>query len=144
MVRRTDHLRDEATIRRIGEAYDGAWNRGDVQALTSYFTLDAIIIDPRGELTAGKVEFEKVLSQLFSGFFKDFRHETEIIRIHFPKKDVAVVDGKATLTVLKSFEGSRELTHRYTDVMVKEGDRWLISDTRAYGLMETPKRQPVQ
>ena len=64
-------------------------------------------------------------------------HKTKIIRIHFPKKDVAVVDGEAILTVLKPFEGSSELIHRYTDVMVKEGDRWLISDTRAYGLMES-------
>ncbi len=64
-------------------------------------------------------------------------HKTKIIRIHFPKKDVAVVDGEAILTVLKPFEGRSELIHRYTDVMVKEGDRWLISDTRAYGLMES-------
>jgi uncharacterized protein (TIGR02246 family) len=144
MVRRTDHLKDEATIRGIVEAYDEAWNRGDVQALVSYFALDAIIVDPRGDVTTGKVEFEKVITRLFKGSFKDSLHKTKIIRIHFPKKDVAVVYGEATLTVLKPFEGSRELTHRYTDVMVKEGGRWLISDTRAYGLMEIPKKQPVK
>jgi uncharacterized protein (TIGR02246 family) len=143
-MRRTDHLKDEATIREIGEAYDEAWNRGDVQALGSYLAPDVIIIDPRGDVTTGKAEFEKVITQLFRGSFKDSRHKTNIIRIHFPKKDVAVVDGEATLTALKSFEGSRELTHRYTDVMVKEGDRWLISDTRTYGLMESSKKQPVQ
>jgi uncharacterized protein (TIGR02246 family) len=137
LVRRTDHLRDEATIRGLGEAYDIAWNRGDVQALISCFTLDAIVINPRGEVTTGKAEFEKVIIQLFRGPFKDSMHKTKIIRIHFPKMDVAVVDGEAILTVLKPFEGSSELIHRYTDVMVKEGDRWLISDTRAYGLMES-------
>jgi uncharacterized protein (TIGR02246 family) len=144
MVRQDVYLKDEAIIRENGKAYDEAWNRGDVQALVLHFTLDAIIIDPRGEFTAGKAAFEKVLTQLFSGSFKDSRHETEIIRIHFPKKDVAVVDGKATLIVLKSFEGSRKLTHRYTDVMIKEGDKWLISDTRTYGLIESPKKQAVQ
>ncbi len=141
MVRRTTNLKDEATIREMGEAYDEVWNRGDVQALVSYFTLDAIIINPRGEVTTGKAEFEKVITQLFRGSFKDSLHKTKIIRVHFPKKDVAVVDGEATLTVVKSFEGSRELTHRYTDVMVKKGNRWLISDTRAYGLIERPKKQ---
>jgi uncharacterized protein (TIGR02246 family) len=134
MVGQIDHLKDEATIREIGEAYDEAWNRGDVPALVAFFTRDAIIIDPRGDVTTGKVEFENVITQLFRGPFQDSLHKTSIIRIHFPKRDVAVVDGEATLTVLKQFQGSRELTHRYTDVMIKEGDQWLISDTRAYGL----------
>jgi uncharacterized protein (TIGR02246 family) len=134
MVGQIDHLKDEATIREIGEAYDEAWNRGDVPALVAFFTRDAIIIDPRGDVTTGKVEFENVITQLFRGPFQDSLHKTSIIRIHFPKRDVAVVDGEATLTVLKQLQGSRELTHRYTDVMIKEGDQWLISDTRAYGL----------
>ena len=51
---------------------------------------------------------------------------------------VAVIDGEATLTLAHA-EESNELTHRYTDVMIKEGERWLISDTRAYGLMESPR-----
>lgn len=135
MVRRTDHLKDEVTIRELGEAYDIAWNRGDVQALISHFTLDAIVINPQGEVTTGKTEFAKVIAQLLRRPFKDSTHKTRITRIHFPKKDVAVIDGEATLTLARA-EESNELTHRYTDVMIKEGERWLISDTRAYGLME--------
>jgi uncharacterized protein (TIGR02246 family) len=137
MLRRTDHLKDEILIRELGKAYDIAWNRGDVQALVSHFTLDVIVINPRGEVTTGKVEFAKVITQLLRGPFKDSTHKTKITRIHFPKKNIAVVDGEATLTLAHA-EGRSELNHRYTDVMVKEGERWLISDTRAYGLMESP------
>ena len=140
MVRPIDHARDEATIHELGGAYDEAWNRGDVQALIAHFAPDAIIVDPRGGVTTGKAEFEKVITQLFRGPFQGSRHKTNILRIHFPKKDIAVVDGEATLTVVNSFEGSRELTHRYTDVMINKGNRWLISDTGAYGLLESPKK----
>jgi len=123
---------DEIPIHELSEAYDRAWNRGDVQALISHFTLDAIVVNPRGEVTTNKAELAKAISQLFKGLFEDSTHKTEIIRIHFPKKDIAVVDGVATLTLTHA-EKRSDLTHRYTDVMVKEGKRWLISDTRAYG-----------
>jgi uncharacterized protein (TIGR02246 family) len=132
----TKQLNDEASIRKLGEAYDAAWNRGDVQALSSSFTPDAIIVSPRGEVLTGKTEFIQTISNLFRGSFKGSTHKTTVLRIHFPKEDVAVVDGKATLTLLTPLEGNNELTHHYTDVMIKEGSRWLITDTRAYVFME--------
>ncbi|MCW4040090.1 MAG: SgcJ/EcaC family oxidoreductase [Candidatus Bathyarchaeota archaeon] len=131
-----NRLNDEAAIRKLGEAYDVAWNRGDVQALISSFTPDAIVVNPRGEVTTGKMEFKQSISNLLSGSFKRSTHKSKILRIHFLKNDVAVVDGEATLTLLKPLEGNSKLTHHYTDVMIKEGNRWLIADTRAYVFME--------
>jgi uncharacterized protein (TIGR02246 family) len=128
-------LNDETNIHKLGEAYDLAWNRGDVQALISFFAPDVIVVNPRGEVITGKMEFKQSISNLFSGSFKRSTHKSKILRIHFPKNDVAVVDGEATLTLLKPLEGNSKLTHRYTDVMIKKGNRWLISDTRAYGLI---------
>jgi uncharacterized protein (TIGR02246 family) len=130
-------LNDETNIRKLGEAYDLAWNRGDVQALISFFALDAIVVNPRGEVTTGLMEFKQSISNLFRDSFKRATHKSKILRIHFPKNDVAVVDGEATLTLLKPLEGNSKLTHRYTDVMIKNGNRWLISDTRAYVHMES-------
>lgn len=127
---------DEVSIHELSEAYDRAWNRGDVHALISHFTLDTIVVNPRGEVTTSKAELAKTITQLFKGLFEDSTHKTEITHIHFPKKDIAVVDGVATLTLAHT-EKNSNLTHRYTDVMVKERKRWLISDTRAYGLMES-------
>ena len=135
MVSLPDRLKDEATIIAIAEAYDSAWNRGEVEKLLSFFVSDAIVVNPRGEVTKSMVEFEKVITELFGGSFKGSIHKTKIIRIHFPKNDVAVVDGETKLTI-KKLEKGNVLTHRYTDVMIKNGDRWLISDTRTYDLIE--------
>jgi len=135
MVSLSDRLKDEATIIAIAKAYDSAWNRGEVEKLLSFFVSDAIVVNPRGEVTKSMAEFEKVITELFGGSFKGSIHKTKIIRIHFPKNDVAVVDGEANLTMKKLEEGN-VLTHRYTDVMIKNGDRWLTSDTRAYDLIE--------
>ena len=124
-----------ATIIAMAKAYDSAWNRGDVEKLLSFFVSDAVIINPKGEVTKSMAEFGKVITELFGGSFKGSIHKTKIIHIHFPKNDVAVVDGEAKLT-MKKLEKGNVLTHRYTDVMIKNGERWLISDTRTYDLIE--------
>jgi uncharacterized protein (TIGR02246 family) len=145
MVKQSDRSKDEATILSIEEAYDRAWNRGDAKALVSSFAPDAIIINPRGEVVVGKAEFKKVTTTLLSGPFKGSVHTTKVIRIHFPKEDIAVVDGEATLTWLKEPEESTTLTNvNFTDVMVRESDRWLIADVRAYIVPPSPKEQPSQ
>ena len=124
-----------ATIIAMTKAYDSAWNRGDVEKLLSFFVSDAVIVNPKGEVTKSVAEFGKVITELFGGSFKGSIHKTKIIRIHFPKNGVAVVDGEAKLSV-KKLEENNVLIHRYTDVMIKTGDRWLISDTRTYDLIE--------
>jgi hypothetical protein len=73
---------------------------------------------------------------LFRGSFKGSTHHTRILRIHFLKEDIAVVDGETILTVLTPFEGNRTMTHNYTNIMIKKGNKSLISDTRAYIFMD--------
>lgn len=141
MVRRTARLKDETAILALEEAYDSAWNRGDAKTLVSSFAPNAIIVNPRGEVAVGRPEFEKVMTELLRGSFKGSIHKTKIIRIHFPKEDVAVIDGEATLAGMKQFEGSTALANvKFTDVMIKQSDRWLIADVRAYVLLPRPKR----
>ena len=124
-----------ATIIAMAKAYDSAWNNSDVEKLLSFFVSDAVIVNPKGEVTKSVEEFGKDVTELFIGSFKGSIHKTKIIRIHFPKNDVAVVDGEAKLTI-KKLEEDYLLTHRYTDVMIKNGNKWLISDTRTYDLLE--------
>ncbi len=123
-------------IHQLGEVYDAAWNQGDVHALGSVFTPDVVVVSPRGEVITGKTAFIQTISTLFRGSFKGSTHETTVRRIHFLKEDVAVVDGEATLTLLNPRDRNSPLTHHYTDVMIKEDNRWLIADTRAYVFME--------
>ena len=136
MVRQTRCVKDELLIRELGRDYDFAWNRGDVHALSSAFTPDAVVVSPRGEVITGKTEFNQTIATLLNGAFKGSIHNTTILRIRFPKEDVAVVDGEAKLTLLTPHDGNRTLTHYYTDIMIREGNTWRIADTRAYVFME--------
>ena len=72
------------------------------------------------------------MSSLLSGQFKGSTHRSEIIRVHFLKQAAAVVDGEATVTETREYEESAVTIVMFTDVVVKEGNRWLIAYTRAY------------
>lgn len=128
----TTQIEDRAAIFAVEKSYDHAWNQGKSGILASFFTPDAVIINPHGEVAEGKNEFENLMSTLFRSRFKGSIHESKILRIHFLKGDVAVVDGEATVTEMSKHGEISVTIVRFTDVMVKESDKWLIADTRAY------------
>jgi uncharacterized protein (TIGR02246 family) len=128
----SDRSADEAAIRALEAAYDDAWNRGDAKALVSSLSDDAIVVNPRGQVANGKAEFERVISTLLAGEFKGTKHESTISRIHFPASDVAVVDGEAAVIPPPPAE---RITVKFTDVLIRQNGRWLITDVRAYVLL---------
>ena len=129
--------KDRTAILAVEEAYDEAWNHGEAEKVASFFTHDAIIVNPHGEVAEGKTEFENLLTQLFYGRFKDSTHRSTILRIHFPKENVAVVDGEATVKEIIELGKTAKTIVRFTDVMIKEDGKWLIADTRAYTYLPT-------
>ena len=133
----TTQKKDRRAILALENAYDDAWNQGKAGKAASFFTHDAIIVNPHGEVAEGKKEFENLLTQLFNSRFKDSKHRSTIIRVHFSKENVAVVDGEATVTEINETGESKETIVRFTDIMVKEDREWLIADTRAYTYLPT-------
>ena len=127
-----DRSADEQAIRAVEAAYDEAWNRGDAKALVSSMTDDAIVVNPRGQVANGRAAFEGAIAALFAGEFRGTRHESTISRIHFPTNDVAVVDGEASVIFPPPAERT---TVKFTDVMIRQNGRWMITDVRAYALL---------
>lgn len=136
-VLHTTQIKEKTAILALEKAYDDAWNQGEARKVASFFIPDAIIINPHGEVAEGKKEFENLLTQLFNSRFKDSTHKSNILRIHFPKENVAVVDGEATVTEIIELGEKTKTIVRFTDIMVKENGKWLIADTRAYTYLPT-------
>ena len=122
---------DEQLIRKTEAAYDSAWQQGDIEGIMVCFTEDAIIISPRGDVAIGKEQVRNLLSNFLGSEAKSTKHTSRITRISFVTDDVAVVDGEAFI------EGAENLSdsvkhHSFTDILVRSGDGWLISQIRAY------------
>ena len=131
MPKLTDRSEDEAAIIALEESYDHAWNEGDIDKLVSHLSSDAVVVNPRGDVTLSRAEFKNIMSALLKGPFKGSLHSSKIIRIHFPVEGVAVVDGEAVIENVSEADESGVKLVRFTDVVVKL-EEWLITDTRAY------------
>lgn len=130
-IKKTNRQVDEQLIRKTEASYDHAWHEGDIEGLLVCFKEDALIISPRNDIAFGKDQIRKLFSDFLAGDGKNTKHTSRISRINFVTNDVAVVDGEALI------DGAENLAaavthHRFTDILVRSGEDWLISQIRAY------------
>lgn len=129
--------REAAAIRGLEQAYDAAWNTGNLSALVALFAKDAVLINPRGGVARGRAEVEQVMRQFLGGPARKSTHTTTVADIHFLTDDVAIVDGEATLDGVLGRDGGSEppLVHQFTDVMTRIEGTWSIAHVRGYVFM---------
>lgn len=130
-MKKTDRQIEEEHIRKTEAAYDQAWQKGDIEGIMTCFTHDAVLISPRGDVAIGKEQVRNLLSGFLGSEAKNTKHTSRITRISLVTDDVVVVDGEAFI------EGSENLSasvkhHSFTDILVRTGDVWLISQIRAH------------
>lgn len=130
-MKKQDRQIKEEQIRKTEAAYDQAWQQGDIEAIMLCFTDDAVLISPRGDVAIGKEQVRHLLSNFIAHEAKNTKHTSHINRISFVTDDVAVVDGDAYI------EGSKNLSdsdkhHSFTDILVRIGSVWFISQIRAH------------
>ena len=136
----SERARDEAAIRALEAAYDGAWNADDIEALCALLTPDVVVIDPFGGVTEGREEVRIFFRSLFESGASGSTHASRIDAIRFVTDDVALVDAQATIEGLRLpwNEAGEPVVHSFTDVTVRDGAVWRISQVRAYVFMTRP------
>ena len=124
---------DEQAIRAQVDAFVKAFNAGDAKAAAAFYTSDAQMIDPTGEVADGRPAIEEEYRALFSenpGLTIEIR--SELLKMLTP--DAAIEDGVSR--VVHKDDGA-SVVNRYTAVHVKRDGRWLTAQVR-----ETPGVTP--
>ncbi len=101
-------------------------------------TEDAVVVNPLGQIARGNTEIKKMFSKFLNGSLKGSKHKTQILRVDFITRDVAIVDGQAVIDNVEVSDQSLAsvLNHRFTDIVVKRNNRWAIVHIRAYTLVD--------
>ena len=96
-------------------------------------SVEAVLVNPRGQVASGKAEIRAVLGAFLAGEARGSGHRSTVERISFIGDNVAVVDGRA-IVANRSADADpiAQFEHSFTDVLVKVGDRWRIAHIRAY------------
>lgn len=131
-MKKINKHRNEELVLKVESDYDKAWQEGDVEGIVACLTKDAILISPRGEVACGHQEIRNLLGEFLGGAARGSTHTGRIIRINFVTDDVAVVDGEAFIEGVDFADLSVLAHHRFTDILVRSGDVWLIAQIRAY------------
>jgi uncharacterized protein (TIGR02246 family) len=116
----------EAPFRDALAKYATAVNKRDVDALVAMYTptADQVIVD--GPHVMGRDAIREAMLRQFAGWGKSQRFSLELSAARMVTPDVAIVDTKA------SFSEGPTRSDRGTWVMVRSGDKWLISSLRVY------------
>lgn len=121
--------REEELVLAVEAAYDRAWCSGNVDALVSCLSRDAVLINPRGQVAVGHDAIREVLGAFLSTEAKGSLHRSSVHRVTFVREDVAVVDGHA---VIELPGAEADVEHPFTDILVRDDERWLIAHVRAH------------
>lgn len=116
---------DEQAIRQNLDEYCAAFNRGDIDAVMSFWAENADYVDEQGETHRGKPAIGAVFKNSIDNL-QGHQLDLEIEALKQVTPNVAVEDGVATLTAPDGTESSGD----YTAVWVKSGERWLITSAR--------------
>lgn len=118
---------DEASVRALMQRLNEAWGEGDADAYAALFTENADYVIFDGSLAKGRTAIADVHRPLFEGFMKGSRLAAQTSAIRFLAPGVALVHSKGAVLRKKQQRPSRRALSVQTTVVVKQGDRWLIT-----------------
>jgi uncharacterized protein (TIGR02246 family) len=116
---------DEQAVRKAGEDYVEALNKGDLNGLLAFWAADGDYIDETGKHTRGRDALAALYRQVLPEL-KGSKASSRSHTIKFLRPEVAMEDGTLEFTAP---DGTRT-ANRYTVVWVKTGDRWVIASAR--------------
>jgi uncharacterized protein (TIGR02246 family) len=99
-----DKERVYQALREVTAHVDAAWNAGDGVAFAAQWTECGTIVNPFGQLTEGRVNIERDMTDQFAGPSKGTTHMLEITRVYVVSPFVAVADGMSYVTADNSTE----------------------------------------
>jgi uncharacterized protein (TIGR02246 family) len=124
---------DEAGIREHNQGEVAAWNAGDGKAMAMLYDTNATYIGISGAASRGRDALTTLFTGWFAGPFKGTTLALTEDGIQFLKPDVAVVDGRWTISDMRAPDGTQAppIKGFYVGTFVKKDGQWLAAALQA-------------
>src|SRR5262249_27462542 len=116
----------EAGIQKTAEAFVTAFQKGDAAGVAAFWTPDGDYVDVAGRHLKGREAIEKAFQELFSEH-NGLKRALRGLPLGSVPPDAAIEE--ATSEVFPP-DGGPPSRSRYTNLLVKKGDRWYLSSVR--------------
>lgn len=132
-----NNKKDEIDIRNVIQQQQNAWNRHDWEALSSYFTDDAILINFVGQFWKGRNEILMHFKFLSKCCLEPTSLKFEFKQATFLTPDIAIVYTEETLFADKDYDvpfhkyKKGDIDYKWkVDVLEKKNGEWKITSTQ--------------
>lgn len=122
----------------VGAFFDklaDAWKANDGAAFAACFTEDGSLINPFGERADGRAALTAMYSEYFGGMLQGTTTSIELSRLRAVEDSHAFADADQTVY---SAAGEVLLDLHVVNLLRREGDGWLLVDSRPYSFSPPP------
>jgi uncharacterized protein (TIGR02246 family) len=125
---------DEQSVRQVAAAYEGAWNRHDMNAMAVLFTEDAEWVNIVGMWWRGLREVKRGHQWVHEALFKNtpIHMDSCSVRLVAPGTAISVVTWTKGSFVTPDGKQISEGKDRMTMYLVKRGSRWFDHEWSQY------------
>lgn len=120
--------------------YDQAW--GDPQKMATFWTTDAVIVDPMGKTAVGRTAIRKNITEDMNGMFRGTTSRFTLKRIRQLSPNLALVDYEDTVSGMKGPDGQAMPDQKFhaTVLAVRQGNQWLGEEARFFKSIPAPQQ----
>jgi uncharacterized protein (TIGR02246 family) len=119
---------DVETIRKLGQDYIKAFEKGDAKAMAAFWTDAGEFTSEEGNVIRGRAAIEKLYADLFAK--KEVRKvDMHIDALRFPSNDTALLDATLRRT---NAEGETISSSWIHSLLVREGGQWKVAVVREW------------
>ncbi|MGE5359973.1 MAG: SgcJ/EcaC family oxidoreductase [Bacteroidales bacterium] len=137
---RRGQANDETAIRQLPQKYESAWNSRNMQQIADMYTVDAVEVEPSGQVLKGRSAIEANLREGFKNMANaSLSLQTDEVRFIGP--NAAVVTGKSTIQGLPASGGPGE--GHWMVVAKKAGSEWKVSEAHLASVVAGPRPESV-
>ncbi len=133
---------DSAGVLQVVDALAAAWNAHDMDAFSRLFAPDAIWVNVRGNRWVGADAIRSNHVAVHERFYGKSRLQLNDISVRFAAPAVAIVHARETITgsTVPAAAGLNP-DSQLSLVLVRTGDRWLITNGHNTNVATAPKRE---
>ena len=113
-----------ATIRRIGDAWAGHWNAGELDGVVAAYAEDAVYLPPHHEAVHGRDAIREYLKAPLGHGVSDLAFEVTYIKQHGP---IAWDVGRYRMIIPQADGTKKEDRGKYLSVWRRVGNKWLLA-----------------
>jgi uncharacterized protein (TIGR02246 family) len=137
---RAQERADETAVRKVPQAFAGAWAKHDGHQLASIMSEDVDFVNVGGDWLRGKADFELYHTRLLSGRFKDSTLTPMDTAVRFLRPDLAVLHWSWKIQGDRNEDGTARKPRFgiFTMVVEKQGGEWLIVEAQNTNWMPGP------